>query len=208
MDILFYHKFLKSEVKNRIRSITGGKVSYEIISRWYMQIAIKYLRRKINRYNVEYAESHFTEIVNGLVDSENRFFMKSVEKHWSFAGSIKEAYETGSIFALSCGGGECLFSEFLEIKTDRLGKLEFRCYFINGKLCSISRYLDYEEHTIPVYIQDFAYNLQKEGFNMPKTIVIDIADTNKGIVIIECNEASCSGRYINNKLDTFPLETK
>jgi hypothetical protein len=166
--------------------------------------------RKIIHGGPDLMENNFDFHYNEVKNSKGQFFIKSARKHWSYAGSLEGWHDSGASGSLCGEQGEVMVSEFLNIKEDDMSPLtvEYRCYYFFGKLCSISRYDDYVEHEIPEHITAFARSLIGDcvGKALPESVVIDIADTDKGPVFLEANDVSCSGRYVMNKLETFPLE--
>ena len=184
--------------------------SYRNDKSWYKNINNDITKRKIIYGNILDIEKNFEYYLKQVKDSKNRFFIKSSEKHWSFSGDLNKWYEDGGGFFFNLGSdhSECIISEFIDIKTDNLShkKCEYRCYYFFGKLTSISRYVDYDEHEIPEHILETAKSYEKILNKLSNTIVIDIADTvDRGPVFLEANNICSSGRYFNNKVDTFPL---
>lgn len=98
-----------------------------------------------------------------------------------------------------------VYSDVMNIKRDELDrKLEYRCFIVNGKPVSISRYEDYEDFKIPQEVGEFASEFASEALSyMPPIYVMDIAETDKGLQLVELNPYEHSGRYHGNKPDSF-----
>ena len=80
------------------------------------------------------------------------------------------------------------------------GKKEYRCYIFNGKLCSASRYADYDEIAVPESVRSFARDFAQDHANVfPIAYVLDVCESDKGLQVIELNQFEYSGRYIGNK---------
>lgn len=186
--------------------------SYNAVEFWFRTVPKKYIKRVLVISTMQDVQDNFTEYVAQVRDTKNRFFIKSVRKHWSYAGSVEGWYDSGAAMSLDYGNGDahCLLSPFITIKEDDLPPLyqEYRCFYFFGKLCSISRYCDYGTHKIPEYIRQEALNYETHiiGTHLPETVVIDIADTvDLGPVFLEANDVISSGRYVLNTIESFPL---
>jgi hypothetical protein len=95
---------------------------------------------------------------------------------------------------------EILFSEPLQILTDARGKREYRCFVVQNRVSSISRYIDYDtDYEIPAQVEEFAaaFVADHRGV-LPSCYVLDVAETDRGMVVIELNGIVASGRYERN----------
>lgn len=186
--------------------------TYQAIEHWFKTVPTKFSKRCLITATQDDVQANFKSYVDKVIDATNRFFIKSVKKHWSYAGSLEGWHSSGASLSLGLGSGSalCLLSPFVTIKEDNLPPVyqEYRCFYFFGKLCSISRYCDYEVHHIPEHILQEAQIYEKEiiGKSLPETIVIDIADTEElGPIFLEANDVTSSGRYILNTVESFPL---
>lgn len=184
---------------------------YKMIELWGKTIPHDFLKRKIIITTKEHASNEFSRIHKQVANSYGQFFIKSIVKDFHYAGSVEGWIDTGMALSLENGSAYSLvmFSEYLLIKFDDKETLEYRCYYLNGKLSSISRYFDYEEHKPPKEIVDYAKFIEKSiiGKYLPKNVVVDLVDTEcRGIIILEANDVCSSGRYSNNKLECFLKE--
>lgn len=99
-----------------------------------------------------------------------------------------------------------IVSDVMNIQTDESNrKVEYRCYVVNKKVVSISRYEDYDDFTIPQSVIDFAQSFAQcaGAANLPDIYVMDIAQTDKDLQLIELNPYELSGRYFGNKPELF-----
>jgi hypothetical protein len=94
-------------------------------------------------------------------------------------------------------------SEVMSIKRDELsdsGTREFRCFVFNGEVYSVSRYTDYLSLPVPKAVREFAQAFaQAQQHVLPIAYVVDVADTEAGYQVIELNQFSWSGRYLDNR---------
>ncbi|MGD1524220.1 ATP-grasp domain-containing protein [Vibrio harveyi] len=98
-----------------------------------------------------------------------------------------------------------VYSSVMNIIEDSKGrKEEYRCFMVDGKPVSISRYEDYEEFDIPSKVMEFAerFGGDFKGY-LPHIYVMDIAATDKGLQLVELNPYEHSGRYFGNKPESF-----
>lgn len=201
-DIANFHRFLSTTDKTCIETVQDVKR----IHNWCRYVPESYTKRKIIQVPAQVAEDTLESCVQQVVHN-NKMFIKSTAKHWSFAGTLEE-FKQEAMLALCGEQSDVMFSEYLEIKNDKSNKQEYRCYYLLGILRSISLQSDYADDPIPECIKEFAELLQMNLIHtklLPPNIVIDIAITTKGVVIVECNDPCTSGRYFNNKPQTFPL---
>lgn len=97
-----------------------------------------------------------------------------------------------------------IVSDYMEIKEDEMGKKEYRCWVSNQKVSSISRYNDYiTNYTVSREIVDYAMDFVTAHKHLPSCYVLDIAETDHGIDIVELNDLEASGRYGKNGFDKF-----
>lgn len=95
--------------------------------------------------------------------------------------------------------GEMITSPVISIRNDDQGTLEYRVFVVNGKVSSISRYLDYAKVEIPEEISNCASEFVAKYSNiLPKFYVVDFAQTDKGVELVELNPFERSGRYLQN----------
>ncbi|MDU8351068.1 ATP-grasp domain-containing protein [Pseudomonas syringae pv. actinidiae] len=93
-------------------------------------------------------------------------------------------------------------SELMEITRDDLadsGTREYRCFVFNGKAYSPSRYSDYVSLPVPTALIEAAQVFaDAQQSVLPIVYVVDIAETDKGFQVVELNQFSWSGRYLDN----------
>lgn len=75
---------------------------------------------------------------------------------------------------------------------------EYRCFIIDGKVSSISSYSDYDIHPIPPEVSMMAAEFAADNAALAPAYVADFGVTDKGVVLIELNKFSMSGRYAGN----------
>lgn len=91
-----------------------------------------------------------------------------------------------------------IVSDVMDIERAANHKGEYRAYFINGHLSSISSYLDYEHAEVPKAIREFAEAFGTANAHLAKGFVADFCMTAKGPALIEMNDFCYSGRYFDN----------
>ena len=98
--------------------------------------------------------------------------------------------------------------DILEDGYSQSPKREYRCWVTKNQLVSISRHFDYEtDYKIPKKIAKFAKLFIKEhkGTKLEnRDYSLDLAETrDRGLVVIELNPLSSSGRYEKNDFENF-----
>lgn len=91
-----------------------------------------------------------------------------------------------------------ILSDVMDLKRTSNHKGEYRGYFINGELSSISAYMDYESNEVPQRLRSFANEFGRAHGHLAKAFVADFGMTDQGPVLIELNEFGYSGRYVDN----------
>ena len=91
-----------------------------------------------------------------------------------------------------------IVSDVMEIERADSHKGEYRAYFVNGQLSSISAYLDYDHAEVPAEIRHFAEAFGIANAHLAKGFVADFCLTPKGPALVEMNDFCYSGRYIDN----------
>lgn len=96
--------------------------------------------------------------------------------------------------------GDFIVSDIMNIKKDEKNRtIEYRAFIVGGEVNSLSRYLDFEHHEINKDIFDFCKKfVDKYKNKLPLFYILDVAETDKGIEIIELNPFELSGRYLEN----------
>lgn len=148
------------------------------------------------------------ELSNG-----NEFFLKTLEKDFSGVIRIEELFDSnkGLLPALEFHlETDFIVSETLEILSDSYGKLEFRCFVVEGKIISISRNLFRTYHDIETKVWEQANNLLNRILKIsdfPTTFCMDImivsSTKNPEIVtydILELNPLEATGEYLYNTI--------
>lgn len=176
----------------------------------------------INAYNTK----RKTEIVTGaqLLDSsfieyiENNYgkeiFFKTVNKDYSSFLNVDFLRDPESLVARTLKyhlQDEFIISEKMEILSDEIGPLEYRCFVIDKKVISISRFTDHIMHRIDAKVLE---ELQKvidsiDYENFPSSFVVDLCECKDEIGnmfdVIEFNDLCGSGTYLYNSF--LPFET-
>ena len=171
--------------------IISKPYEFNSVEMWPLTIPQEYTKRKLIVVQNKQASENFNYYYDLVKNNEDQFFVKSIRKGFHYAGGRVGWFDTGMSFSLEYGSSEgfALFSEYLKLKEDEEETLEYRCFFINGMLKSISRYLDYKEILIPREIIDYAKMLESKVV--------------RGIILLEANDVCCSGRYISNRVEDF-----
>jgi len=183
---------------------------FHAIENWSQILPSHYLNRKVITTTKESAANNFKHYYDLVKDKYDRFFIKSIVKSWSYFGSLDGWYETGAAMSLEHGFEKDLvmFSEYVDIKEDEYGTIEYRCFIIDGEIRSMSRYFDYDIIVPSQEAADFIVNFidKTVGIYFPKNVVLDIMQLIDGSwSLIEANAIPCSGRYAGNALETFDI---
>ena len=101
-----------------------------------------------------------------------------------------------------------IVSDVMAIEQAPSHKGEYRGYFINGQLSSLSAYLDYEHTDVPVEIETFAREFGQSHASLAKAFVADFCMTQNGPALVEMNDFGYSGRYIDNDARTLYTDLK
>jgi hypothetical protein len=204
-EVKSFHNFLR---KNKILQYGISSPSdFYLIEHWIDVVPKDYTKRDMTVIDKALCKIQLKECF-AKYNRNNKFFIKSLHKDFSYDGSLEGFYEWEVNRCLEKGNDNdpIIISEWVEIEEDELGQKEYRCFFINSELISISRYLDYEDHVIPKDVEYFAEKIGNEllGSYLPKNIVVDLAVTkDRGIIFLEANDVMCSGRYVLNKIEGF-----
>lgn len=91
-----------------------------------------------------------------------------------------------------------IVSDVMDIDRADNHKGEYRAFFVNGQVSSISAYLDYEHTQVPAEISDFADEFGTANAHLAKGFVADFCMTPKGPALVEMNDFCHSGRYVDN----------
>jgi hypothetical protein len=193
------------------KNLITSPEDFEKIEYWYNFVPREYVGRDFEITSPKkLAEVGFDNAVKKWLNARGEFFIKSVNKGFSYTGSLEGFYDFGVAYSLETGSEDKLimFQEHLQLKEDDEDTLEYRCFYLDGKLLSISRYEDYKSLPVPKEVHDLATRYEKEivGTYLPTTVVIDIFDTDRGLVFGEANALPCSGRYHDNKCELFPTD--
>lgn len=134
---------------------------------------------------------------------KDKFFIKTINKHVSSICHINnnqiDYTDWNAILILD--SPYFIASEYIDIAQDKLGKIELRCFVINNKLHSVSRYQDYKSFNANKYLENINEIIEKitKSNDFPKHYVMDICITNNdNVEIVEFNNIESSGRYKDN----------
>jgi hypothetical protein len=180
--------------------------SQELTLEWYKHVRPEYLKRKVAWFPME---SIYSEDLSPFMDKQGRFFCKTNHKTRGYAGVTNNlvaflGYQS-QIMPLST---EVIVSEPLDILMDAKSKLEYRCYVVRGSVSSISRYRDYDiDYAIPREIEEFAEAFAADHqATLPGCYVLDLAASDRGLVVIELNGIVASGRHEKNCFSKLLLD--
>ncbi|MBB4866809.1 hypothetical protein HNP46_005716 [Pseudomonas nitritireducens] len=78
-------------------------------------------------------------------------------------------------------------------------KREYRCFVFKGQVMSFSRYVDYQSEDVPLAVRQFAVSFAADQNPLlPIAYALDIAETEQGCQVVELNQFTRSGRYLDN----------
>lgn len=182
---------------------------YLSVERWMRTIPPQFINRRIIPTTKISLQESFDSIYSSIKNERGEFFVKSIKKDWSYSGSLSWWYD-GPAYSLEKGSGddEVMLSEFIDIGEDEYDMLEWRCFVVDGLVLSISRYKDYESIPTPDKVSAYAREVVNHvaGKYLPKNFVLDVAQKRDGeICIIEFNDVCCSGRYVDNTVESFDI---
>jgi hypothetical protein len=160
---------------------------------WYKHVRPEYLKRRMGWFRLDEVPD-----LSGFRDANGQFFAKT-----SFKGISGLTDSLTSLLGydaeLMPPSAEIVASEPVSILTDERGKREYRCFVVRGKVSSVSRYIDYDtDYEIPGDVEAFASAFVADHGNLPDCYVLDVAETERGLVVIELNGIVASGRYERN----------
>ncbi len=163
---------------------------------WYKHVRPEFMLRKMAWFPLNEA---LAQDLSAFRDAEGRFFAKTSFKALSGLTDCLLSL-LGYNVELMPPSTEVIVSEPLGLHSDAKGKLEYRCYVVRGRVSSISRYIDYDtDYTIPAGIEQFAeaFVAAHRG-DIPDCYVLDVAESDRGPVVIELTGIVASGRYEKN----------
>ena len=106
-----------------------------------------------------------------------------------------------------------LISEVVNIKTDELGRKEYRIFVYNNEILNISRYTECFLHRIEPEVYRRAQEIleQLKSTALPATYVMDLFEYedkngNTQIDVLEFNGTSAAGRYLYNSINLEPTD--
>ncbi|OWK39486.1 ATP-grasp domain-containing protein [Fimbriiglobus ruber] len=159
---------------------------------WYKHVRPEYLKRKMAWFPLDQAP----DLSGFKVDGQ--FFAKTSFK--AISGVTDSLLSLlGYEVEMMPPGTEIIVSEPIRLPTDARGKREYRCFVVR-KISSISRYIDYDTaYEIPGEVEEFAtaFIADHQGV-LPECYVLDVAESDRGLVVIELNGIVASGRYERN----------
>ena len=142
---------------------------------------------------------------------DNQFFLKTIEKDFSDVISVEELFDPskGFLSALELHREtEFIVSEVVDILTDQYGKVEYRCFVVDGKILNISRNLFCTYYaTEPKVLEQANYILNRIKIisDFPTTFCMDIMiasyPNNPNIFvsdIVELNPLEATGEFLYN----------
>lgn len=140
----------------------------------------------------------------------NDFFIKTVKKNYSAIANTSFLENRNSVMfsaLLEHLDDEFLISEVVDILSDEIGNLEYRCVVINNQLRNISRITDSVMHSISPEVAAAALSiiekLEMQGFT--KNFTLDLfsyidKDGEIHLDVLECNALCSSGLYLYNSV--------
>lgn len=169
------------------------------VNYWPLFVEDSFVKRRIQIHEAQALLYHEfrKEIIDYFTKDYEKYFLKTLFKESFDIIDVKEPiYNTGRMHWFEANK-QLIISEYIEIKEDKLGSIEYRAFIIDNKISGISRYIDYnKDYKIPVEATNFIRSFIKcHKFILPPHYVVDIADTSKGLCVIELNGVFGSGRY-------------
>jgi hypothetical protein len=166
---------------------------------WPFYVPERYLKRDV----IVVPKIAVSEVLKRWSDTP--FFLKTLHKGWSFAGTADEFYQGGMAYSLDTGSADepMIISDHMEIREDKHGKMEYRVFYVNGRI-SMSRYKDYESIPVEREARLFASTIHEHLIRtnvLPRNTVVDICLTKAGPRIVEVNDLCSSGRYVDNTVE-------
>lgn len=194
------------------------------VKNWFNSVKPEFLWRKVHKFKLwdlmgedgEYSQAKEIELLREFTDLNWNVFVKTSDKYTSslkniHSSSIGVMYDVFGYSLETMGlGTEFLVSEPMKLSKDGNGKSkEYRCYVVNGRLVSISRYHDYETLEIPEWIKWFGSAFVEEHsdiFGDDASYVVDLCECDDNrIRVVEMNSIEWSGRYEGNFADAMLL---
>jgi len=141
---------------------------------------------------------------------KDKIFFKTKNKNYSDIIDVYKFLDKNSSFYKTLYEHQLddfIISDVVNIIEDKIGKLEYRAFIIEGEIYNISRIHDYLLESIPKIVlkklKDTINYLKDTNF--PKSYVIDLfvtKDKNEKIIvdILECNPIIGSGTYLYNSI--------
>ncbi len=163
---------------------------------WYKHVRPEFLKRRMAWFPIGAALDQDLTAYRG---DHGLFFAKtSFKAHSGLTDSLVSLL--GYDIEMMPATTEVIVSEPLSIWQDCRGKQEYRCYVVRNTVSSISRYIDYDtDYTIPEAISEFANSFViAHKSTLPDCYVLDLAEAEQGLVVIELNGIVASGRYEKN----------
>lgn len=141
-----------------------------------------------------------TSKLRDFADSNGNLFLKTINKNCSGIVNIDTPFsEMSNISSILRYPSYQNFiaSELLEIKQ------EYRFWCVDDMVINGSTYGNYRDTSTcscPEYTQFCQMVLDdiRKKITLPRVIIIDIATTDRGLVVVEMNPYECSGRYYYN----------
>lgn len=175
----------------------------------------KFAKRKILFTNVGTWEQHRQTLWDAIKDDKGRGFMKTVEKDFSFDGTLEglDSFDMHATHAMPAST-QLMVSEFIDLYEE-----EYRTFVINHKPVTFSTYTDYFDDPesigeVPTKLEQFAQQIADEvrrHYPYCTYYVMDVGfiKTDEPIssrdmlvdldpVLIELNPITSAGRYIHN----------
>lgn len=186
-----------------IRQLGGlniaGWQSQKDTRHWYKRVKKEFLKRRVGWFPLETA---LVADLGAFRDHNGEFFCKTDCKIRGGTGVTSSVLELfGYDVERMSAQTEVIVSERLDLMADSGGKLEYRIYVVNGKVSSISRYIDYvTDYEIPRSVAAFAGSFVEAHLTeLPSCYVLDVGECRaRGPVVIELNGIVASGRYEKN----------
>ena len=203
-----YRLLLRSNVSNEryplqfIESLRGTNIadwaSQQRTLEWYKHVRPEFLKRRLSSFPLAQALAmRFEE----YKDTNGLFFAKTNFKVQGCAGLTADLIMLlGYNVEMMPDSTDVIVSEPLSLLSDSRGKLEYRCYVVNRRVSTISRYIDYDtDYVVPPAVFKFADSfVVAHQESLPACYVLDVVESDRGVVVIEINGIVASGRYERN----------
>ena len=147
--------------------------------------------------NVGDAKLKFPHLQDTALSGIEDNLVVAVHQSPSWYCEYRESMQPGRLTVFNPKDG-LIVSDVLEIEKIGQVKAEFRAFIVNGKVTSLSAYVDYESVPVPEAIRVMSEDFSAANSHLAPAYVADFAMSDRGPVLIELNDLYQSGRYLDN----------